>query len=175
MFSLFYFCNWVGSRQWNPWFCHLLFLIELSWRTPGAAWVGKHNQEPGRKATMAKGLWAADAIELRRTKWWRYQNYLSGIRKNHRQGLKQDPQTLQLELRLWQLEMSEKELKESIKYELKALQKNESNVWKFSQKGKETNFRLKIVEDNIYKAFPHLGKPPRCSTLNQQRLFWGSW
>lgn len=160
MFSLFYFCNWVGSRQWNPWFCHLLFLIETSWRTPGAAWVGKHNQEPGRKATMAKGLWAAGAIELRRTKWWRYQNYLSGIRKNHRQGLKQDPQTLQLELRLEQLEMSEKELKEGIKYELKASQKNESNVWKFPKKAKRQALDWKLLKTTSTKHFPILGSHP---------------
>lgn len=51
---------------------------------------------------MAKGLGADCVIELRRTKRWRYQNYFSGIRerRNHRQGLKQDPQILQLELRL---------------------------------------------------------------------------
>lgn len=158
MFSLFYFFNWVGFCQWNPSFCHPLFLAEMS-RTRCNAWVGKHNQGPGRKEIMAKRLGAHGVIELRRTKWWRYQNYLSGIRetKNHRQGLKQDPQTLQLELDLKQLEMSEKELKEGIKYELKASQKNESNVWKFPKKAKEQALDRKLLKAASTKHFTILG------------------
>lgn len=52
----FYFCNWAGSHQWNPWFCHLLFLTETSRRTPIAAWVGKHNPGVRQKSNPGKGV-----------------------------------------------------------------------------------------------------------------------
>lgn len=169
-FLFFIFCNWVESFQWTPWFCHLLFLIEMSRRTPCNACVWKYNQEPGRKAIMAKELWADGVIELRRTKWWKYQNYLSGIKerkKNHRQGLKQDPQTLQLELRLEAAGDVREGIKRGYKIWAEGFAKRWEQCLEVSQKGKGTSLRLKIVEDNIYKAFLHLRKPPRCSILNQ--------
>lgn len=65
--------------------------------------LGSTTRSQAEKQSWQKGCELIMIIELRRTKWWRYQNYLSEIRarkKNHGRGLKQDPQTLQLELRL---------------------------------------------------------------------------
>lgn len=56
--------------------------------------------------------------------------------------------------------MSEKELKEGIKYELKALQENESDVWKFPKKAKEQALDWKLLKTTSTKHFPILGSHP---------------
>lgn len=72
----------------------------------------------------------------------------------HRQGLKQDPQTLQLELRL----EAAGDVREGIKRGYKIWAEGFAQKWEqcleVSQKGKGTSLRLKFVEDNIYKTFP---------------------
>lgn len=45
-----------------------------------------------------------------------------------------------------QLETSEKEVKEGTKYELEALQKNESSLWKFPKKSKGEDLDKKLLK-----------------------------
>lgn len=54
--------------------------------------------------------------------------------------------------------MSEKELKEGIKYGLKALQENESDV--FPKKAKEQALDWKLLKTTSTKHFPILGSHP---------------